>query len=64
MKLIERESDKENACCPELCVVDCADTQEHKHLLCGFSNTILTNQTIRNLCIENFGMCVSDYSVS
>jgi hypothetical protein len=59
MTLIEREQDKENVCCSKLCIVDCADTKEHCHLLCGYSNTVLTNLTIKNLCIgDSFKTCI------
>ncbi len=50
--------DTENVCCPELLVVECSDTDEHRHLLCGDSKAILTNAMIKNLCIGNFSKCI------
>ena len=47
-----------NICCPNLEVIECADTKEHKHLVCGFSHAILVNQTIIEMCIGNHEKCV------
>jgi len=56
----ERHSDKDNICCPELLVVECSDTKEHCHLVCGYSKAILTNNTIKDLCIgEDFKKCIN-----
>jgi len=48
----------ENVCCPKLMVVDCADTAEHKHLVCNYSKAILDNDTVIKICIKNHGKCV------
>lgn len=55
---IARDQDKANVCCPELLIVPCADTEEHCHLLCGFSKSILENETVKNQCIGDFSKCV------
>lgn len=49
-----------NICCPNLEVVTYGDTKDHCHLVCTFSNTVLSNDTIINLCIgNNFNNCVN-----
>lgn len=48
----------ENVCCPELVVVDCADTDEHKHLVCSYSGAILDNETVIDICIRDHSKCV------
>jgi hypothetical protein len=58
--ITKQDSEKDNVCCPELAVVECGDTKEHCHLVCMFSNAILQNNTIKELCIgENFKKCVN-----
>lgn len=52
------EVDKENICCPELLVVECSDTDEHCHLVCGYSKAILANTTIEAQCIDDFNKCI------
>ena len=47
-----------NVCCPFLLVVDCADTEVHRHLICGDSKAVITNDTVRNVCIGEFVKCV------
>ena len=49
---------QDNVCCHDLDVVDCADTIEHKHLVCRFSNAILSNDTIKKTCIGNHNQCI------
>lgn len=49
----------ENVCCPYFTVIDCADTEEHKHILCAASGTVISNETGKNYCIGNFRGCVS-----
>lgn len=50
--------DNENVCCPELQIADCADTDEHKHLMCGYSNTVITNKIVKDICVGNFDKCL------
>jgi len=52
------EEDKENICCPELLIVPCSDTEEHCHLVCGYSMTILSNDMIKAQCIGDFSKCI------
>ena len=51
-------SEEVNVCCPELLVVDCQDTNEHKHLVCGCSKHILENSTVCKICVGKFADCV------
>ena len=48
----------ENKCCPFLDTAGCADTEEHRHLICAFSNTAIANSTIVDLCLGDFSKCV------
>ncbi len=50
--------DEDNVCCSELLVVSCSDTEEHCHLICGSSKAVMSNDTIRTVCIGNFDKCV------
>lgn len=55
-----KENNKENICCPNFRVLECADTQEHRHLICGYSNIPISNETTRNLCIGlGFKECIN-----
>ena len=47
-----------NKCCPLLAVLDCADTEEHKHLICSDSNAVISNDTVRELCLGDYSKCV------
>ena len=58
-KLTEYREEDINVCCPWLRVVECSDTEEHMHLICGFSKAILANDTIKELCLENFLECIN-----
>ena len=49
---------EENICCNKLEIVSCGDTDEHCHLVCGYSKAILTNDTVKNQCIDDFGRCI------
>ena len=49
---------EENVCCPELLIVPCADTDEHSHMVCGYSMTVLDNDTIIGICVKNHTSCV------
>lgn len=54
------KSDSDNICCPNLKIADCTETNEHCHLVCGYSNTPLTNKTVKELCIgHNFSNCIN-----
>jgi hypothetical protein len=46
-----------NVCCPDLAVVDCADTEEHRHFACLQSRTPISNQTVRDLCSRDWETC-------
>lgn len=48
----------DNVCCPELLIVDCADTDEHCHLVCKFSKAVLANRTVKSQCIGDFSKCI------
>lgn len=52
------DNQTDNLCCPELVVVDCSDTDEHKHLVCGNSKAILTNDTVIKICITDHHKCL------
>lgn len=51
----------ENVCCPLLKVVDCADTEEHKHLYCDSRHTLeeslLDNDCVIVFCLSQFKEC-------
>lgn len=51
-------SEDENVCCPDLDIIDCADTDEHRHLMCSYSSALLENGTVKQYCLENFKGCV------
>ena len=53
------DNKKDNVCCPYLAVVNCSDTDEHKHLICTFSVTVIVNETVATLCIGNFKECIN-----
>jgi hypothetical protein len=48
----------ENVCCPELKIVECGDTDEHCHLVCGWSVAILSRIVINEFCIGDFKKCI------
>ena len=48
-----------NKCCLHLEFYDCGDTEEHGHLICGFSKRILSNSTVIEICLAGFSKCVS-----
>ena len=52
------EVDSTNVCCPDLAVASCADTEEHKHLVCGDSGAVLGNSTIASICLGKWRGCV------
>ena len=51
----------ENVCCPMLNIVDCGDTDEHKHLLCAskciIDTTMIDNEQVKRYCIGDFSQC-------
>ena len=51
----------ENICCPMLNIVDCGDTDRHKHLLCIARHTIegcvMSNEDAREFCLGKFMQC-------
>ena len=49
---------QENICCPNLMIIKCTDTQEHKHLICGDNEAIISNETAKDLCIDDYKKCV------
>lgn len=51
-------NENDNICCPELEIFPCGDTEEHSHLVCGFSKAILTNSSVKNQCIGDFSKCI------
>ena len=48
----------DNICCHELKIVDCEDTDEHSHLICGNSKAVLKNRTVINMCIPDHTKCL------
>jgi len=48
----------ENVCCPMLLIVNCADTVEHAHLVCGYSSAVISNDTVKEICVGNFAKCI------
>jgi hypothetical protein len=55
-----KANDKDNICCPDLEKATCAESNEHCHLVCGFSDTPISNDTARDLCIgQGFNECVN-----
>ena len=53
--------EKVNKCCPKLCIVDCADTDEHKHFCCFYAMATISNDTVKNVCIDDWLKCVNRY---
>ncbi len=47
-----------NSCCPELEIIPCSDTDDHSHIICGYSKAILENETIKTICIGNHRSCL------
>lgn len=53
----------ENVCCPNLNVIDCAETGDHKHLYCDYFHTVkgvvMNKNWINLFCLggEWFGRC-------
>ena len=50
----------QNICCPQLLIVACGDTREHKHLLCVSwqeiqGNVILENDYVKKHCLREDG---------
>lgn len=48
----------DNVCCAKLLVVDCGDTDEHRHFVCEYPKAILKNETIIKVCILKPSSCV------
>jgi len=51
----------ENVCCPYLQVIDCEDTEEHKHLMCDpyytINHILIDNDWVKVFCICEFDKC-------
>lgn len=51
----------ENVCCPMFGIVDCADTDKHKHLFCMSHHTledcVMSNDHAREFCLGSFTDC-------
>lgn len=54
----DNRQEDENLCCPELMVMPCGDTDEHCHLVCGYSRMVIANITVKSVCIGDFKRCV------
>ena len=52
------EIPNENVCCPYLKVIDCGDTAEHKHLLCGGIKAVISNGVAVKYCLGKWTECV------
>ena len=62
--VIAKEQDN-NICCPHFRIGECEETSKHCHLICGFSNTPLSNRTAKEVCIgENFRHCINISEIS
>lgn len=50
-----------NSCCPNLTILECGDTNEHKHIYCDYYNTVkeslLDQEQIFYFCINRFDSC-------
>lgn len=48
-----------NCCCPYFKVVDCGDTEEHKHIRCEANGKVIPNSMAVSLCVSdhNWGGC-------
>jgi hypothetical protein len=51
--MVEQREGVENICCPYLKIVNCADTEEHKHLLCEHMRQPIPNHRITTWCVSN-----------
>ena len=51
----------ENVCCPQLKVVKCADTKEHKHLYCdpqyAIMHKMIDDDWVKIYCLCEFIKC-------
>jgi len=50
----------DNDCCPNLVIVDCSDTDEHKHIACVGSlddGPGVDNETAMRWCLGNYRDC-------
>lgn len=56
--MVKQNNEVDNVCCPELEVIACADSDDHKHLICGDSKAILSNNTIIDMCIKDHHKCL------
>ena len=50
---------RENRCCPYLAIIDCGDTDKHRHLLCRKEGNIKSNEVIKVCCLEKFEHCLA-----
>jgi len=41
-----------NCCCPYLIVVECYDTDEHCHLVCGLMDGAIPNERVNTWCVS------------
>ena len=52
--------DEDDLCCPSLLCLDCGDTDAHKHLICGYSTTVISIGTVKDICLDDFSLCVNN----
>lgn len=43
-----------NVCCPYFRTLPCADTKEHRHIICKLSRDLITNSETIFKCISNY----------
>lgn len=43
-------------CCPNLRIIPCGDTDEHKHPGCGIVG-VIANKIVKEVCLEDFQTC-------
>ncbi len=51
----------DNVCCPHFIVLDCTDTDEHKHIACAGSlddSPAIDNDTAIKRCLGDFENCL------
>lgn len=47
-----------NKCCQYLESVNCGDSSDHKHVLCSYSMTLLTNDVVKEYCLDKYESCI------
>jgi len=55
----EAEKGVVNCCCPYFGVAKCADTEEHRHIVCGAKEDVIANDYVSLYCVTDheWGRC-------